>query len=120
MVFIGLMISMCMEKFECEFIKQIGVKLIVGKGGMGLEMVVGCQEGMVVYVIFFGGCVVLVVMQVEEIEGVEWQDFGMLEILWINWVKEFGLLIILIDIKGNNFIQWNKEQFNVKKCLVFD
>jgi L(+)-tartrate dehydratase beta subunit len=35
MVSIGPTTSMRMEKFEKEFIKQTGVKLIVGKGGMG-------------------------------------------------------------------------------------
>lgn len=42
MVFVGLIISMCMESFECEFIEQIGVKLVVGKGGMGLLIEEGC------------------------------------------------------------------------------
>lgn len=35
MVSIGPTTRMRMEKFEREFIKQTGVKLIVGKGGMG-------------------------------------------------------------------------------------
>lgn len=35
MVSIGPTTSMRMEKFEKEFIRQTGVKLIVGKGGMG-------------------------------------------------------------------------------------
>ncbi len=43
MVSIGPTTSMRMEKFEREFIKQTGVKLIVGKGGMGPETAAGCQ-----------------------------------------------------------------------------
>ena len=35
MVSIGPTTSMRMEKFEKEFIKETGVKLIIGKGGMG-------------------------------------------------------------------------------------
>lgn len=35
MVSIGPTTSMRMEKFEQEFIRRTGVKLIVGKGGMG-------------------------------------------------------------------------------------
>lgn len=38
MVSIGPTTSMRMEKFEREFIKQTGVKLIVGKGGMALRL----------------------------------------------------------------------------------
>jgi tartrate/fumarate subfamily iron-sulfur-dependent hydro-lyase beta chain len=52
MVSIGPTTSMRMEKFEREFIKQTGVKLIVGKGGMGPETAAGCQEHKAVHAIF--------------------------------------------------------------------
>lgn len=118
MVSIGPTTSMRMEKFEREFIKQTGVKLIVGKGGMGPETAAGCQENKAVHAIFPGGCAVLAATQVEEIEGAEWQDLGMPETLWINRVKEFGPLIISIDTKGNNLIQRNKATFNEKKAAI--
>ena len=44
MVSIGPTTSMRMEKFEKEFIEQTGVKLIVGKGGMGPLTEAGCKE----------------------------------------------------------------------------
>jgi L(+)-tartrate dehydratase beta subunit len=120
MVSIGPTTSMRMEKFEREFIKQTGVKLIVGKGGMGPETAAGCQEHKAVHAIFPGGCAVLAATQVEEIEGAEWQDLGMPETLWINRVKEFGPLIISIDTKGNNLIQQNKAVFNEKKKPILE
>ena len=118
MVSIGPTTSMRMEKFEREFIKQTGVKLIVGKGGMGPETAAGCQENKAVHAIFPGGCAVLAATQVEEIEGAEWQDLGMPETLWINRVKEFGPLIISIDTQGNNLIEKNKAEFNAKKAPI--
>ncbi|NEX61084.1 L(+)-tartrate dehydratase subunit beta [Noviherbaspirillum galbum] len=120
MVSIGPTTSMRMEKFEREFIRQTGVKLIVGKGGMGPETAAGCQENKAVHAIFPGGCAVLAATQVEEIEGAEWQDLGMPETLWINRVKEFGPLIISIDTKGNNLIQQNKAVFNEKKKPILE
>jgi L(+)-tartrate dehydratase beta subunit len=120
MVSIGPTTSMRMEKFEREFIKQTGVKLIVGKGGMGPETMAGCKEHMAVHAIFPGGCAVLAATQVEEIERAEWQDLGMPETLWVNRVKEFGPLIISIDTKGNNLIEQNKAVFNEKKKPVID
>ena len=120
MVSIGPTTSMRMEKFEREFIKQTGVKLIIGKGGMGPETATGCQEHTAVHAIFPGGCAVLAATQVEEIEGAEWQDLGMPETLWINRVKEFGPLIISIDTKGNNLIQNNKATFNEKKKPILE
>ena len=120
MVSIGPTTSMRMEKFEREFIKQTGVKLIVGKGGMGPETTAGCLEHKAVHAIFPGGCAVLAATQVEEIEGSEWQDLGMPETLWINRVKEFGPLIISIDTKGKNLIEQNKVGFNEKKKPVLE
>ncbi len=120
MVSIGPTTSMRMEKFEREFIKKTGVKLIVGKGGMGPETAAGCQENIAVHAIFPGGCAVLAATLVEEIEGAEWQDLGMPETLWINRVREFGPLIISIDTKGNNLIQQNKVEFQAKKAPILE
>jgi L(+)-tartrate dehydratase beta subunit len=120
MVSIGPTTSMRMEKFEKEFIAQTGVKLIVGKGGMGPETEAGCKEHKAVHAIFPGGCAVLAATQVEEIEGAEWQDLGMPETLWVNRVREFGPLIISIDTKGKNLIEHNKAQFNAKKGAIVD
>ncbi|SAK93854.1 fumarase [Caballeronia hypogeia] len=120
MVSIGPTTSMRMEKFEREFIEQTGVKLIVGKGGMGPETAAGCMEHKAVHAIFPGGCAVLAATLVEEIEGAEWQDLGMPETLWINRVKEFGPLIISIDTKGNNLIQDNKTVFNDRKKPILE
>lgn len=120
MVSIGPTTSMRMEKFEKEFIKQTGVKLIVGKGGMGPETEAGCKEYTAVHAIFPGGCAVLAATQVEEIEAAEWQDLGMPETLWVNRVKEFGPLIISIDTKGKNLIEQNKAEFNAKKGAIVE
>ena len=67
MVSIGPTTSMRMEVHEKEFIKQTGVKLIVGKGGMGPETVEGCAEHKAVHAVFPGGCAVLAATGVEEV-----------------------------------------------------
>ncbi len=118
MVSIGPTTSMRMEKFEKEFIEQTGVKLIVGKGGMGPLTEEGCKKFKAVHAIFPGGCAVVAATQVEEIERAEWLDLGMPETLWVNRVKEFGPLIISIDTQGNNLIEKNKAEFNAKKAPI--
>lgn len=120
MVSIGPTTSMRMEKFEKEFIAQTGVKLIVGKGGMGPETEAGCRQYKAVHAIFPGGCAVLAATQVEEIENAQWQDLGMPETLWVNRVREFGPLIISIDTKGNNLIERNKVEFNARMGAIVD
>ena len=120
MVSIGPTTSMRMEVHEKEFIKETGVKLIVGKGGMGPKTVEGCAEYKAVHAVFPGGCAVLAASRVEEIERVEWLDLGMPEALWVLRVKDFGPLIISIDTKGNNLFDQNKAIFNEKKGPVVD
>lgn len=120
MVSIGPTTSMRMEKFEREFIEHTGVKLIVGKGGMGPETEAGCRQFKAVHAIFPGGCAVLAATQVEEIERAEWQDLGMPETLWVNRVREFGPLIISIDTKGRNLIERNKAGFDARKGPILE
>lgn len=115
MISIGPTTSMRMEKFEKEFIAQTGVKLIIGKGGMGADTVEGCKTHKALHAVFPGGCAVLAANGVEEIERVEWEDLGMPESLWVSRVKNFGPLIISIDTKGNNLFETNKAKFNERK-----
>lgn len=120
MVSIGPTTSMRMEKFEKEFIRRTGVKLVVGKGGMGVETQEGCVENKAVHAIFPGGCAVLAATKVEAIEAAEWKDLGMPETLWVNRVKDFGPLIISIDTRGNNLIEQNRKTFNEKKKPILE
>ncbi|MDI9504671.1 MAG: L(+)-tartrate dehydratase subunit beta [Clostridiales bacterium] len=115
MVAIGPTTSMRMEKFEKEFIRQTGVKVIVGKGGMGQGTVEGCQQYKAIHCVFPAGCAVLAATQVEEIEGQEWMDLGMPETLWLCRVEEFGPLVVSIDTHGNNLFEANKVEFNRRK-----
>ncbi|QBF87684.1 L(+)-tartrate dehydratase subunit beta [Leclercia adecarboxylata] len=120
MISIGPTTSMRMEKFEKEFIEQTGVKLIVGKGGMGPNTEEGCRRFKAVHAIFPGGCGVLAATCVEKIEDAQWRDLGMPETLWVTRVKEFGPLIISIDTEGNNLIEENKKVYNAGKVSIIE
>ena len=115
MVSVGPTTSMRMEKFEKEFIEQTGVKVIVGKGGMGVKTAEGCREYKAIHCVIPAGCAVMAAVQFEEIIGAEWQDLGMPETLWISKVKEFGPLIVSIDAEGNNLFEENKKTYNERK-----
>ena len=115
MVSVGPTTSMRMEKFEKEFIHQTGVKLVVGKGGMGKGTEEGCQEFKALHVVFPAGCAVLAASVVEVIEAAHWTDLGMPETLWVCRVKEFGPLIVSIDTHGGNLFEQNKVVFNQRK-----
>ena len=115
MVSVGPTTSMRMEKFEREFIAKTGVRLIVGKGGMGEGTMSGCKEFGAIHCVFPAGCAVVAATQVEEIESADWTELGMPETLWKCRVKEFGPLIVSIDAHGNNLFEQNKVKFNEKK-----
>ncbi len=120
MVSIGPTTSMRMEKFEKEFVEKTGVKIIVGKGGMGANTEAACKEQKALHVVFPAGCAVLAATQVEEIEQAHWRDLGMPETLWVCRVKEFGPLIVSIDAKGRNLFEENKAVFNRRKDEVYN
>jgi len=120
MISIGPTTSMRMEVHEKEFIKQTGVKLIIGKGGMGPNTEEGCKTYKALHAVFPGGCAVLAASEVEEIERVEWLELGMPEALWVCRVKNFGPLIISIDTKGNNLFEKNKVTFNARKAPIVE
>lgn len=115
MVSVGPTTSMRMEKFEKEFIKQTGVRVIVGKGGMGQGTMEGCRDYKALHCVFPAGCAVLAAECVEEIVDAQWKDLGMPETLWVCKVKEFGPLIVSIDTHGRNIFEENKVIFNQRK-----
>lgn len=115
MVSVGPTTSMRMEKFEKEFIRQTGVRLVVGKGGMGEGTVEGCREYKALHCVFPAGCAVVAAVTVEEIEDAQWMDLGMPETLWKCRVHEFGPLIVSIDTHGGNLFEQNKAIFNERK-----
>ena len=97
MVSVGPTTSMRMEKFEYEFTQHTGVRVIVGKGGMGPNTERACKEFGAIHCVFPAGCAVVAATEVERIAEHHWDELGMPETLWCCKVKEFGPLIVSID-----------------------
>ena len=115
MVSVGPTTSMRMEKFEYEFTKLTGVRVIVGKGGMGPNTERACKEFGAIHCVFPAGNAVVAATEVEEIVRAEWRDLGMPETLRNCRVKEFGPLIVSIDANGDNLFEERKIEYNKKK-----
>lgn len=120
MVSVGPTTSMRMEKFEKEFVEKTGVKIIVGKGGMGPNTEYACKHGKAIHCVFPAGNAVVAATEVEEIVAAEWKDLGMPETLWNCKVKEFGPMIVSIDTKGRNLFEENKVIFNERKKKAYE
>ena len=112
---VGPTTSMRMEKAQAEFLGKTGVKIIIGKGGMGPKTTKGCVDNCAIHTIFPGGCAVVAAEEVLDCEGVEWLDLGMPEAMWRLKCERFGPLIVSIDSYGNNLIENNKVEFYAKR-----
>lgn len=107
-----------MEMYEAEFIEKTGVRIIIGKGGMGSKTAEACKKFGAVYTIFTGGAGALGAKAIEEVERVEWLDLGMPEALWVLRVRDFGPLTVTIDAEGRNFYEEMRKKVteNLKKA----
>ncbi|MBS7657333.1 fumarate hydratase C-terminal domain-containing protein [Candidatus Bathyarchaeota archaeon] len=104
--------SMRMEAYEEDVIKNLCVRLIIGKGGMGEKTVRAMKEFGAVYGSFTGGAAVLASKCVKNVADVQWLDLGEPEAIWMLEVEKFGPLIICIDSYGNNL--YTKVQTEAK------
>lgn len=99
---IGPTTSKRMEPFSEVLFKKLGVKVIIGKGGMGE----GTQQALMryrgVYLLAPPGCAVIQGRSVQRVLRVHWLDLGVPEAVWVLKVKELGPLIVAMDSQGNN------------------
>lgn len=119
-VSVGPTTSMRMEMFEYDFVEQTGVRLIVGKGGMGPNTVAACREFGALHCVFPAGNAVIAATEVEEVEASHWRELGMPEALWVMRVKQFGPLIVSIDSHGTNLFDQKKQVYNQRKDAILE
>ena len=101
MVAIGPTTSMRMNPYQSDVL-DMGVKIVIGKGGMDDNVREALIRNNALYVVATGGCAALYVDAVEKIESVDWLDLGMPEAMWNLKVKDFGPLIVAMDGEGNS------------------
>jgi L(+)-tartrate dehydratase beta subunit len=120
MISIGPTSSIRMEDYAAAFMEKTGIKMMIGKGGMGKKTSDGCKNHKVIHCLYPGGCAVLAAGQVEKIETVFWRELGMPECIWVLKVHEFGPLIITIDTQGNNMFLENAALYASRKeaCMA--
>lgn len=98
--------SMRMESVEAEFIEKTGVKMIVGKGGMGPRTAEAMRKHKAVYAVFTGGAGALAAESIKRVVDVYWLDeLGIPEAMWVFEVEDFGPLVVTIDSTGRNYYQ---------------
>jgi len=102
--------SMRMESLESEVIKNFGVPLIIGKGGMGKKTAETMKAFGAAYGAYTGGAAILAARQIKKVKQVEWLDLGMPEAVWVLEVEAFGPVIIAMDSEGNSLFDGVKNE----------
>jgi fumarate hydratase subunit beta len=108
-----------MDIFEDEFIKTFGVRVVIGKGGMGKRTTEAMKKYGAVYGAFTGGAAVLAAKTIKNIKTVEWYDLGVPEALWVFEVEDFGPVAVSIDSHGNNIFEDVKKQVEENKQKIY-
>jgi L(+)-tartrate dehydratase beta subunit len=98
---IGTTTSMRMERFTRPLMEKNGVKLIIGKGGMGPATLAAFREFGGAYLAVVGGAAALQTTWIEAIEDVDLDDLHP-ESLWKFRIKGFGPLLVTMDSHGGS------------------
>jgi len=98
-VCIGTTTSARMERFTEPLLAQYGVRIIIGKGGLGAQSKAAFTKHAGVYLAIIGGTAALETTWIEAIEDVDLDDLNP-ESLWRFRVRNFGPLLVAMDATG--------------------
>ena len=98
---IGTTTSARMERFTRPLMAQHGVRLIVGKGGLGAGSLAAFGELGGAYLAVIGGTAALETTWIEAIEDVDLDDLHP-ESLWRFRIRDFGPLRVAMDSRGGS------------------
>jgi len=89
------------EPYQAEIIRKFNVRAVIGKGGMGTKTLAALKDIGAVYLSAIGGAAQYYAKCIEEVEGVDFLEFGVPEAMWHIRVKNFPV-IVTMDSKGNS------------------
>ena len=96
---IGTTTSARMERFTRPLMEKNGVRMIIGKGGLGDDSAKAFKDLGGVYLAIIGGTAALETTWIERILDVDMDDLNP-ESLWQFEIKDFGPLLVAMDAHG--------------------
>ena len=108
MIVIGPTTSIRMEPYA-QLTGELGVKLIIGKGGMSKDSKAAYKKYKQAYLQAAPGCAVQLAAGVKRVVNVHWLEIGIPEAMWELEVEKFGPLVVTMDAKGNSRYDELKE-----------
>jgi L(+)-tartrate dehydratase beta subunit len=100
-VCIGTTTSARMERFTRPLMAEYGVRLVIGKGGLGEGSRAAFKELGGAYLAIIGGTAALETTWIEAIEDVDLDDLNP-ESLWRFRIRNFGPLLVAMDAHGQS------------------
>lgn len=100
-VSVGTTTSQRMERFTRSLLQREGVRLIIGKGGLGEDSRAAFREFGGAYLAIVGRAAALQTTWIEAIEAVDFEDLDP-ECLWRFRIRDFGPLLVAMDAAGGS------------------
>ena len=98
---VGTTTSMRMERFTRPLMEREGVRIIIGKGGMGEGTLAAFRDLGGAYLAVVGGAAALQTTWIEAIEDVDFEELNP-ECLWKFRIRGFGPLLVTMDSHGGS------------------
>ena len=114
---IGTTTSQRMERFTRPLMQRDGVRIIIGKGGMGGETLAAFRDMGGAYLAIVGGAAALETTWIEAIEDVDMDDLHP-ESLWRFRIKGFGPLMVAMDSHGGSLYARVNEDAAAKRAAI--
>ncbi len=98
--------SVRLEPFTPRLVRDLGLRILIGKGGMGEGTRAALREHGAVYAHATGGAGALAARGIEKVDGAFWlEELGMPEAVWMLRVLRFGPLWVAIDSHGGSLYE---------------
>lgn len=114
---IGTTTSMRMERFTRQLMEREGVRLIIGKGGMGPHTLEAFRDLGGAYLAIVGGAAALQTTWIEAVEDVDLDDLNP-ESLWRFRIHGFGPLLVGMDAHGGSLFQAVRDDVDTRRAEI--
>jgi fumarate hydratase class I len=105
------------EPYQADVIRKFGIRMVIGKGGMGKKTLAALKECGAVYLNAIGGAAQYYAKCVTRVDGVDFLEFGVPEAMWHLTVKDFAA-IVTMDAHGNSLHE-DVEQSSARELAKF-
>jgi fumarate hydratase class I len=89
------------EPYQADIIRKYGVRVVMGKGGMGAKTLEALKESGAVYLNAIGGAAQFYARCITRVDGVSLMEFGTPEAMWHLHLQDFPA-IVTMDAHGNS------------------